>query len=135
MKSKIKRICMMLAVILTITVQPVYASWYDPLWDFLSPFWTNATELFKSAIELFFYIISWVFYVIFDGILSTVYAFFSALDLSAVAFDMAAEWTSMPDQLIWLVNQLAIPQCLTIIVGAMGLRMLLNLIPGAITRI
>lgn len=80
-------------------------------------------------------LISWIFFTIYDGILTVMYSFLSALDFSAVMFNTAAQYSNMPTQLIWLINQVGLPQALTYIGGAVALRMALNLLPAAITRI
>lgn len=103
--------------------------------DFLSNFWTSIKNVIVSLLTTIFSVFGWVFYCIFDGFLAVVFSFFDLLDLSVVAFDMAASWSSLPPQLIWLVVQLSIPQCISIISGAMLLRLTLNIIPAALTRI
>jgi hypothetical protein len=61
--------------------------------------------------------------------------FVSALDLSALAFNTFSEWTNLPTQAIYIINQLALPQCVSIILGAIAIRMALNLIPSVFTRL
>ena len=103
--------------------------------DFIFAFWDTVTTILHVILKIIFSVIGWVLYVMFDGCLAAVYAFFQGLDLSALAFNTASAWTSLPPQLIWLVNELALPQCITIIVGTLGVRLILNLIPSAFTRI
>ena len=79
--------------------------------------------------------ISFVFYVIYDGFLIVTYAFIDAMDFSAVMFNTAAQYSNMPPQLIWLINQVALPQALTYIAAALVIRVSLNLIPGVFTRV
>lgn len=101
----------------------------------ISSFWDTITDFFNDILSFLFNIIGWVFYCIFDGFLAVVFAFIDTLDLSVVAFSMASEWSQMPDQLIWLIVELGIPQCLTVVSGALTLRLLLNILPAALTRI
>ena len=75
------------------------------------------------------------FFLPFDGLLTAISALFNAIDLSAFAATYAMDWAGLPPQLIWFVNAVAIPQGMTILAGAIGIRMLLNLIPAAFTRI
>lgn len=103
--------------------------------EFIASFWESIKAAFVTFLNTVFSLIGWVFYCIFDGFLAVVFAFFDTLDLSVVAFDMAASWSDLPPQLIWLIVQLSIPQCLTIITGAIGVRLLLNIIPASLTRI
>ncbi len=78
---------------------------------------------------------SWLFFTIYDGLLTVLYSFAAGLDFSAVMFNTAAQYSSMPPQLIWLINQIGLPQALTYLAGAIVIRMLLNLLPAAITRV
>lgn len=79
--------------------------------------------------------ISWMLYTIYDGVLIVIYSFADAIDFSAVMFNTAAQYSSMPPQLIWLINQVGLPQALTYLAGALVIRLLLNLLPAAITRV
>lgn len=103
--------------------------------EFLNSFWQYLIGVIGDLLSTLFNVVAWVLYIIFDGFLATTYAYFDALDFSSVAFSMAAEMSSLPDQLIWLVNALTIPQCLTVVAQAMLLRVVMNLIPAAITRL
>ena len=78
---------------------------------------------------------SWLFFTIYDGLLTVLYSFAAGLDFSAVMFNTAAQYSSMPPQLIWLINQIGLPQAMTYLAGAITIRMLLNLLPAAITRV
>ena len=93
--------------------------------------WDALTWLLQSLGD----VIGFMFFTIYDGILTVIYSFSAALDFSAVMFNMAAQYSSMPPQLIWLINQIGLPQGLAYIVGALTIRLLLNLIPAALTRI
>jgi len=103
--------------------------------SWVSTFWNTIKSVITDTLELLFSVIGWVLYCVFDGLLAVIYAVVNGLDLSVVAFDMASEWSSMPEQLVWLVKELGIPQCLTVISGALTLRLLLNILPAALTRI
>ncbi|WP_457573587.1 hypothetical protein [Desulfolithobacter sp.] len=107
----------------------------DWLKDFINSFWDLLLSILTWVLDAVILVISFVAYTIYDGFLIVVHSFFSALDFSSVAFTQAAEWSSLPTQLIWLINQLALPQCLTIVSGAILLRVLINLIPAALTRV
>lgn len=80
-------------------------------------------------------VISWTFFTMYDGLLTIIHGFASVIDFTAVMFNTAAQYSSMPPQLIWLINQVGIPQGLSYLAGALAIRILLNLIPAALTRI
>jgi len=103
--------------------------------DWLTEFWNLVGEGALWLLEGLIKLLGFVFYTIFDGLLLVIEAFFSSLDLSAIAFSYAAQWSNLPPQSIWLVNQIALPQCISLLVGAYIIRMILNLIPAAFTRV
>lgn len=107
----------------------------DTFLTFVGNFFSSLWGFFKLALSGFFTVISSFFYMILDGLLTVVHLFVSSLDLSALAFTQYAEWANLPPQAIYLVNQLALPQCTSLIAGAMTARLLLNLIPAAVTRV
>ncbi|MDH4317705.1 MAG: hypothetical protein OEV64_04900 [Desulfobulbaceae bacterium] len=100
----------------------------------LESFWDLVLDGAIWLLEGFTKLLGFVFYTIFDGLLLVIESFFSSLDLSAIAFNYAAQWSSLPPQTIWLVNQLAIPQGLSLLVGGYMIRHVLNIIPSAFSR-
>ena len=110
--------------------------------DFINGFWETVRVFFVflldgvlTLLQVVFDAFTLLLYTVFDGFLVVVYGIFSALDFSALVFNTAASWGSMPPQLIWFINEIALPQCFTMVTAAVGIRMLLNLIPAAFTRI
>lgn len=110
-------------------------NYLNSIFAWIGAFWGYILDAAIWLLDGFLLLLQFVFYCIFDGLLSVVEAFFSTLDLSAVAFSYAAQWSSLPPQTIWLVNQMALPQCVSLLLGAYGIRLLLNLIPGMFTRV
>jgi len=76
-----------------------------------------------------------VFFIIFDGLLTIIETFFAALDFSSVVFNYSASWANLPDQLVWLINAVGLPQCLTLLGAAYMIRLSLNIIPSWATRV
>jgi hypothetical protein len=103
--------------------------------NFIKSFPAFAWDLVKLGIGALFDVISLFLFLIFDGFCFVVTMFISALDLSALAFTSFAEWSNLPTQAIYLINQLSLPQCVSIILGAITIRMVLNLIPSVFTRL
>ncbi len=103
--------------------------------DFIGGFFGYLFDGFKWLAEAVGEVISWLLYTIYDGLLTVVFLFADTVDLSEVAFNMAAQYAGLPTQLIWLVNQVDLPQSLTYVAGAIVIRMILNVIPAAVTRI
>lgn len=98
---------------------------------FFPNLWIHVTHAFNG----FFTVIFALWFQILDGFLTVITLFVSSLDLSALVFTEYAQWANLPPQAIYLVNQLALPQCASLISGAMVVRMLLNLIPASATRL
>ena len=103
--------------------------------DFVNGFFDNLLEKLEWLLEGFGEILSWIVFTIYDGLLTVIHTFFSATDLSAVAFNIAAQYSGLPTQLIWMINKVALPQATSYIVAAILVRMVINLIPAAFTRI
>lgn len=105
------------------------------LFTFIKMYFPKLWSFFVLGLDGFFTVISAFFYMIFDGFLSVVHAFVSSLDLSVLVFTQYAQWADLPTQAIYLVNQLGLPQGASLIAAALGIRLLLNLIPAAATRV
>ena len=103
----------------------------DWIGDFFNRLFTLAKWLFEFLIQFAKYII----FTIYDGFLTVISTFLAAIDLSSNAVNMAAQYSNMPEQLIWLINQVNLPQAMAYIVLGITIRMTLNVIPAAITRI
>lgn len=105
------------------------------LLDFINSFFSILWKGFLWIVEAIGTVIGFLLYTIYDGVLLVIHAFASLIDLSVVAFNMTATAANLPPQMIWIINQIAIPQGLMIVGGAITIRMLLNLIPAAFSRI
>lgn len=103
--------------------------------DFVNSFFEWLWKGFLWVAEAIGEVISFLLYTIYDGLLTVIHLFSSAVDLSAVAFNMAAQYSHLPSTSIWVINQINIPQGLTYIAGAILIRMIINLIPAAATRV
>ncbi len=90
---------------------------------------------FRWALDGFFTVITAIFYLIFDGFLTAVTLIFKGFDFSSMVFSSVGSSLGLPDAAVWFITQLGLPQCVTMITVAIGIRMLLNLIPAAVTRI
>lgn len=96
---------------------------------------TLLQQPFIWALDGMVYVIGYTVYYIMDGFFTCIYGIFSALDLSQMAFDFVGQISGLPSPLLFLLDAVAFPQALAIISGAYLIRFMLNLIPGAITRI
>ena len=103
--------------------------------NWLSTFWHWIETGFKWILDGFKLLLQFVFFVIIDGLFTVVEGFFAALNLSSLLFNYAAAWSGLPEQLIWLINAVGLPQCFTILGAAYLIRLVLNLIPSTFTRV
>ena len=103
--------------------------------DWLSSVWHWVEIGFKWILDGFILLVQFVFFTIFDGLLTVIETTLAAIDLSSVIFNYAAAWSSMPTQLVWLINAVGLPQCFAILGAAYLIRLTLNLIPSVFTRI
>ena len=113
--------------------------------DFFATFWKKVVEFLvwffntlllplRWMLDGIFWILGHAAYWIFNGLLTAIQLSFSAIDFSAVLFNNTLG-SSMHPLLVWFINQLGIPQCFSLIGTAIGIRMLLNLLPASVTRI
>jgi len=105
------------------------------LWDFLTNFWDTITTVFNLVLDGILYILLFVFKVALDGLLTLVYLVISTLDVGSFVFNAAAAWTGLDTRIVWLVNSMGLPTCMTILGGAYVIRFLINLIPAEFTRV
>jgi hypothetical protein len=103
--------------------------------DFLNDFWESIKAGGAWIINGMEYGIGTILYSITDGLLTVIYSLVAALDMSALTTSMAANYGLLPTQLVYVLNAICLPQGIAIIVSAIALRMALNLIPAAFTRI
>lgn len=103
--------------------------------NFINSFFSSLWHLLKFCLDGLILLLSTVLYWFFDGFLWLVSNIISTLDLSALAFTQYAQWAGLPPQLLYLVNQLGLPQCAAMIASALLIRMTLNCFPAVFTRI
>lgn len=117
----------------------ILSDWLTKFWTYLKTFFWWIVDSFyipiKWMLDGFFSVISSIFFFMFDGFLTAVAGVFKAFDLSSIFFTSVGNAVDLPDAAIWLITQLGLPQCVTMVVAAIGIRMLLNLLPAAVTRI
>ena len=103
--------------------------------DFINGFFSLLYDGFLWLVEGIISALSYFLYTLYDGFLFIVWAIFAGIDCSELMFDLGARYAGLPEQLIWLVNAVDLPQALTYIVFGIITRMWLNVIPAALTRI
>lgn len=103
--------------------------------DWLASFWhwveTGFTWILDGCVTL----LQFVFFTVFDGLLTVIETALAAVNLSSILFNYAATWSSLPTQLIWLINAVGLPQCFALLGAAYLIRLTLNLIPSVFTRV
>lgn len=108
---------------------------FQTLFNWLASFWQWVETGFKWVLDGFILLLQFVVFTILDGLFLVVETTLSAVDLSSILFNYAATWSSLPTQLIWLINAVGLPQCFTILGAAYLIRLTLNLIPSVFTRV
>lgn len=122
----------------------------DWLSNFLNSFWQglkdlvmdsfswlldNVFGLIKYLIDAILLVIQTAFLWILDGMLTLVAGAVNSLSLGSIGAGYFAQWGLVPPQLVYFLNQTGVSQGLTLIFYALTVRLTLNLIPGAITRV
>lgn len=107
----------------------------NALVQFVAKFFDILKALFVWCLDGCLYVLKGGLYFGFDGILTVIEGFVQAIQFGFLATSMAASWSGVSPQLIYVINACGIPAGLGIIGAAIGVRMTLNLIPAAFTRI
>lgn len=89
----------------------------------------------SSVMDLFANIIWGLLYLIQEGFLTLIEAIVGAIDVGSHVTSIAAQWGVLPDVMVYLINAVGIPQALSVIGWAYGIRFILNLIPATFTRV
>lgn len=84
-------------------------------------------KIYDAAIAVWNWII--------DACCYTVEILFSTIDFKNHLFDVSGQFAGLPSSMIYIMNQIGIDNFLLIITTAIIIRVSLNLIPGALTRV
>ena len=103
--------------------------------SFVTGFWTVVSTLANWLLNGALYVIKSALYYVFDGLLTIIYTIVNGLSFTSLTINAAANWASLPPQALYLLNQLAISQCISMIISAIVIRMTINLIPAEFTRL
>lgn len=117
------------------TIFQYIANFFTTIYEFISKIWDYLYIALKWLFDAFMTGISEFFYLMVDGFFTAVETFISGLDFSSYILNITGVWDLLPTQLSYIISQCGITQGLTMLAGAYTLRMLLNLIPAALTRI
>ncbi len=103
--------------------------------DFFSNFFGWLYDVASWLLDGLLYVLKTFLFFPFDGLLTTIEGFFSALNFSSVLFTSSSVWAGVPSQLVWILNACGLPECLSLIAAAYLIRLTLNLIPSWATRV
>lgn len=92
-------------------------------------------DLGKYLLEGITYLLQFIIYTLVDGLLTVVTGFFNSLNLANYLGSYIADWSGLPSQMGYVIGQTGIPACITLLLGAVTIRVLLNLIPSWATRV
>lgn len=82
-----------------------------------------------------FYLLKFLIYTLVDGILSMITVFFQSLNMANALGSYVADWSGLPSQMGYVIGQTGLPSCIALLLAAVGIRMLINLIPSWATRV
>lgn len=74
-------------------------------------------------------------YKLFDNALTIVTEFLQSIPVPSAWSNISDPWAGFPGQVYYILDLFNVGTCLAILAGAYGVRFLLNLIPGALTRV
>ena len=111
----------------------------DVVTGFFTGFFGTIVNIFIACVAWAFdglvFVIGYALFYIFDGLLSSITVIVQAIDLSTFVVDIAGQVASLPSALLFLLHSCGFAQGMAIIASAYTIRLLLNLIPAAFTRI
>jgi hypothetical protein len=107
----------------------------EAFWSFFANFFSWLYDALAWVLDGLMYVLKSFLYFPFDGLLTTIEAFMSALNFSSVLFTSSSVWGGAPPQMIWILNACGFPQCLSLVAAACLVRLTLNLIPSWATRV
>ncbi len=111
------------------------SSWFTPVFNWLKKFWEWIETALDWLLDGLILLLKFVAFTLIDGLLTVIEGAINLIDFSAMAFSHAANWANLPDQAIWLIASLGLPQCIAMLGGAYLIRLTLNLIPSWATRV
>lgn len=104
--------------------------------DFCSNFWNMLTDFSGWIFDGILYVLSEFFYLFLDVFFSSIETMITGIDLAQIiALESFGDWGILPDQILYIIYKLNISQCLTMLSAACLIRLTLNLIPAAFTRV
>lgn len=106
----------------------------DYLLQFLNDFVTILKNIAQWLLDGILSVLDSVFYGIFDILLTTVTTIISTIDVTGLALNYASMWGLLPGPLVWFIQAVGLSTGLSMM-GAYGIRFVLNLIPASITRV
>lgn len=111
----------------------------DAITSFFSTWWDSFITFSSSVLiwvcDSLILVVGYLLYYVFDGLLWSCYSIVSAINFGAQSFDFVGNLLGLPGPLLYLLHQCGFGESLTIICSGILVRMALNLIPAAVTRI
>jgi hypothetical protein len=108
----------------------------NKIWLFLESFIQKAINLVEWLFLSIFNAFCDIVFFLIDVVLSTITTIIEAVDFAELStLETFSEWSVLPDQVLWVLGYMNFGQCLSLLAGAYVIRLLLNLIPAAFTRI
>jgi F0F1-type ATP synthase membrane subunit c/vacuolar-type H+-ATPase subunit K len=108
---------------------------FDWLLSFVNGFWSVIVQVIQWFVQGIIYAVEAGLYFAWDGILTVIAGLVSGINLGNLATETAAAWGLLPSQVAYLISSTGIANGLGMIGTGIGIRMLLNLIPAAFTRL
>jgi len=109
------------------------------MWDEITYFFANILTVLKTfglwMLDLSLGVFKSVLYWIFDKLCDLVEWFVGLIDFKNELFDTTLAWGNIPSELIYVLNEVGLDNGFVIIGAALIIRLTLNLIPAALTRV
>ena len=103
--------------------------------EFIDSFFNQVKEIIAWLLDGLKYIVSEIFYVIYDKILSIIETLVTSIDFSGFSSAVTGFWSDIPGPILYTIGKFRLAEILAILAIAYGIRLLLNLVPAAFTRV
>lgn len=108
---------------------------WEQIAEIMKWFFVTMQELFRWFTMPFYQVLKTIWNFLTDKGFDAAEYVMGMIDFKNTFFENALDWAGLPSQVIYILNECGIDNCLLIISTALTIRLTLNIIPAAVTRV
>lgn len=105
------------------------------VWDWILAFFDAIRTIATWLMDAVVYVLLNIPFAIYKLVLAVIHGIVSVLSVGSLVTNVSVGWGLLPSQLGYLIGATGLDVGLSMLALAYGIRFLLNLIPGAVTRV